>query len=122
MDYLTYDFTRSEDINKEFADKEMGCTNHINYFSLCLMEDDRIIRKSLKTYLDCVISSELSEGFRVILPSRLSVSTYLSVLHYPSFLGTCHFSLSAIFTLSHFHPQSFYTLNHFTLLAILHHQ
>jgi hypothetical protein len=61
LDYLTYDFTGSEDIYNGFADRELGCTDHIDYFSLCLMDYDRIIRKSLKTYLDCVIGSKLSE-------------------------------------------------------------
>jgi hypothetical protein len=120
LSYLTYDFIRSEDIYNGFADREMGCTDHIDYFLLCLMDDNQIVRKSLKTYLDCVIGSELSEGYKVILPSRLSVSTYLSVLHYQSFLGTSHFHPQSFFTLSHFHPQSFYSLCHYTLLAILH--
>jgi hypothetical protein len=111
LDYLTYDFTRSEDIYNGFANREMGCTDHIDYFTLCLMGDDQIVRKSLKTYLDCVIGSELLEGYRVILSLHLLVSTYLSVLHYQSFLGTSHFLPSAIFTLSHY-----------TLLAILHPQ
>jgi hypothetical protein len=104
LDYLTYDFTGSEDIYNGFADKEMGCNDHIDYFSLRLMDDDRIVRKLLKTYRDCVIGSELSKGYKVMLSSRLSVSTYLSILHYQSFLGTSYFSPSAIFTLSHFHP------------------
>jgi hypothetical protein len=82
LDYLTYDFTGSKDIYNGFANREMRYTDHINYFSLCLMDDDGIVRKLLKTYLDCVIGFELSEGYRVILPSRLSVSSYLNVLHY----------------------------------------
>jgi hypothetical protein len=86
------------------------------------MDDDWIVRKSLNTYLDYVIGSELSEGYRIILSSRLSVNTYLSVLHYQSFLGISHFSPTAIFTLTHFHALSFFTLSHYTLLAILHPQ
>jgi hypothetical protein len=82
LEYLIDKFTGSKEIYNGFADREMGCTNHIYYFSLCLMDDDQIVRKSLKTYLDVVIGTELSEGYRVILPSCLSVSTYLSVLHY----------------------------------------
>jgi hypothetical protein len=35
LDYLSYDFTGSEDIYNRFADREIGCTNHIDYFSLC---------------------------------------------------------------------------------------
>jgi hypothetical protein len=54
LDYLTYGFTRSEDIYNVFADREMGYTDHIDYFSLRLMDDDQILRKSLKTYLHCV--------------------------------------------------------------------
>jgi hypothetical protein len=81
LGYLTYDFTRSKDIYNEFADREMGCTDHIDYFSFCLMDDDRVVRKSMKTYLDVVIGTDLSEGNKVILPSHLSVSTYLSVLY-----------------------------------------
>jgi hypothetical protein len=83
LEYLTYEF-----LYNGFADTEMGCTDHIDYFSLWLMDDDRIVRKSMKTYLDIVIGTELLEGYKVILPSRLSVSTYLSVLHYQPFLGT----------------------------------
>jgi hypothetical protein len=40
LDYLTYDFTGSEDIYNGFADREMSCTDHTDYFSLCLMDDD----------------------------------------------------------------------------------
>jgi hypothetical protein len=40
LDYLTYDFTGSEDIYNGFVDREMSCTDHIDYFSLCLMDDD----------------------------------------------------------------------------------
>jgi hypothetical protein len=82
LEYLTYDFTGSKDIYNGIADGEMGCSDHIDYFSLCLMDDDRIFRKSMKTYLDVVIGTELSEGFRVVLSSRLSVSTFLSLLHF----------------------------------------
>jgi hypothetical protein len=114
LDYLIYDFTRSEDIYNGFANREMGCTDHIDYFSLCLMDDDQIVRKLLKTYLDCVIGSELSEGYKVILPSRLSMSIYQSVLHYQSFLGTSHFLPSAIF-----HPLPFFTISYFTPPVIL---
>jgi hypothetical protein len=64
-----------------FADREMGCTDHIDYFSICRMDYYHIVRKSLKTYLDVVIGTELSEVYRVILSSCLSVGTYLSVLH-----------------------------------------
>jgi hypothetical protein len=39
----------------------MGCTDHNDYSSLCLMDDDWIVRKSMKTYLDVVIGAELSE-------------------------------------------------------------
>jgi hypothetical protein len=46
------------------------------------MDDDRIFRKSMKTNLDVVTGTELSEGFRVVLSSRLSVSTFLSLLHF----------------------------------------
>jgi hypothetical protein len=68
MEYLMYEFTRSKDIYNGFADREMGCTDHIDYFLICLMDDDRIVRKSLKTSLDVVTGTELSEGYRVILP------------------------------------------------------
>jgi hypothetical protein len=102
MEYLMYEFTRSKDIYNGFADREMGCTDHIDYFSTCLMDDDHIVRKSLKTSLDVVTGTELSEGYRVILPSRLSVRTFLSLLHYQSFLGRSQFIPSAIF-----HPQPF---------------
>jgi hypothetical protein len=81
LGYLTYEFTGSKDIYNGFADKEIECTNHIDYFSLYPMDDDRVVRKSMKTYLDVVIGTDLSEGYRVILSSHLSVSTYLSVLH-----------------------------------------
>jgi hypothetical protein len=92
-----------------FADREMGCTDHNDYFSICLVDDDRIVRKSLRTCLDVVIGTELSEWYSVILSSHLSVSTYLSVSHYQSFLGTSQFTPSAII-----HPQPFFTLRHFT--------
>jgi hypothetical protein len=82
LEYLTYDFTGSKDIYNGFTDGEMGCSNHIDYVSLCLIDDDWIFRKSMKTYLDVVTGIELSEGFRVVLPSRLSVSTFLSLLHF----------------------------------------
>jgi hypothetical protein len=88
MEYLTYKFTGSKDIYNGFVDREMGCTDHIDDFSICLMDDDRIVRKSSKTSLDVVTGTELSEGYRVILPSRVSVSTFLILLHYQSFLGT----------------------------------
>jgi hypothetical protein len=61
MEYLIYEFTRSKDIFNGFADREMGCTNHIDYFSICLMDHDHIVRKSLKTSLDVVTGTELSE-------------------------------------------------------------
>jgi hypothetical protein len=98
---LTYEFIGSQDIYNRFADREMGCTGHIDYFSLCLMNDDRTFRKS---------SAEMSEGYRVILTARLLVSTYLSVLHYQSFLGISYFTPSVIL-----HCKLFYTLSHFTL-------
>jgi hypothetical protein len=79
LEYLIYEFTRSKYIYNGFADREMGCTDHIDYFSICLMDDDRIVRKSLKTSLYVVTGTELSEGYRVILPSRVSVSTFLSL-------------------------------------------
>jgi hypothetical protein len=120
LEYLTYEFTGSKDIYNVFADREMGYTDHIDYFSLFLMDEDRIVRKLVKTYLDVIIGTKLSEGYRVILPSRLWVSTYLSVLHYQSFLSTSQFTPSAIFYLSHFFPQSFHTLSHFTPSAIIH--
>jgi hypothetical protein len=89
-----------------FVDREMRCTDHIDYFSLCLMDDDRIIRKSVKTYLDVIIGTKLSKGYKVILLSCPSVSTYLSVLHYQSFLGISQFTPSTIFSLSHFTPSA----------------
>jgi hypothetical protein len=115
MEYLIYEFTGSKDIYNGFADREMGCTNHVDYFSICLMDDDRIVRKSLKTSLDVVTGTELSEGYRVILSSRLLVSTFLSLLHYQSFLRRSHFIPSAIF-----HPQPFFTLSHFLPSVIIH--
>jgi hypothetical protein len=115
LEYLTYEFTGSKDMYNGFADREMGCTGHIDYFLICLMDDDQIVRKSLKTYLDVVIATELSEGYRVILTSRLSVSTYLSVLYYQSFLGTSQFTPSTIF-----HPKPFFTQRHFTPSVIIH--
>jgi hypothetical protein len=126
LEYLTYEFTGSKDIYNGFADREMGCTDHIDYFSPCPMDDDRIVRKLVKTCLDVVIGTELSEGYIVILSSHLSVSTYLSILHYRSFLGTSQFTPSAIFHLSHFlpsailHPQPSYIVSHFIHLVILH--
>jgi hypothetical protein len=42
LGYLTYDFTGSKVIYNGFADREMECTDHIDYFSLCLMDDDRV--------------------------------------------------------------------------------
>jgi hypothetical protein len=75
----------------------MGCTDHIDYFSICLMDDDHIVRKSSKSSLDVVTGTELSEGYIVILLSRLSVSTFRSLLHYQSFLGISQFTPSAIF-------------------------
>jgi hypothetical protein len=120
MEYLIYEFIGRKNIYNGFADREMGCTDHIDYFSICLMDDDHIVRKSLKTFLDVVTSTELSEGYRVILPSHLSVSTFLSLLHYPPFLGRSQFIPSVIFTLNHFHPQPFFTVSNYTLLAILH--
>jgi hypothetical protein len=108
MEYLIYEFTGSKDIYNGFVDKEMGCTDHIDYFSICLMDDDCIVRKSLKISLDVVIGTELSEGYRVILPSYLSVNTFLSLLHYQSFLGRSQFIPSSIFTLSHFLPSAIF--------------
>jgi hypothetical protein len=119
LGYLTYEFTGSKDIYNGFADGEMRCTDHIDYFLLYLMDDDRVVRKSMKTYLDVVICTDLSKGYRAILLSCLSVSTYLRVLHYQSFLGTSQFTPTTIFYLVMSHPQPFYTLNHYTLLAIL---
>jgi hypothetical protein len=80
---ITYEFIGSYDIYYGFADREMGCTDHIAYFLLCLMDDDRTFRKSI---------AEMLEGYRVILPDRLLVITYLSVLHYHSFLGISYFT------------------------------
>jgi hypothetical protein len=93
----------------------MGYTDHIDYFLIYLMDDDRIVKKSLKTSLDIVTGTELSEGYRVILLSRVSVSTFLILLHYQSFLGRSQFIPSVIF-----HPQPFFTISNYTLLAILH--
>jgi hypothetical protein len=70
--------------------------------------------KSSKTYLYVVTGTELSEGHRVILPPFLLVSTFLSLLHYQSFLGTSQFTPSAIF-----HHQPFSTVSNYTLLAIV---
>jgi hypothetical protein len=117
IEYLTYEFTGSKDIYNGFVDRDIGCTDHIDYFSIYLMDDDRIVRKSVKTSLDVVTGTELSEGCRVILSSHVSVSTFLSLLHYWSFLCTSQFTPSAIF-----HAQPFFTVNNYTLLAILHPQ
>ena len=76
MPGVTYAFTGSHDIYSGFADKEMGSTDHIDYFSLCLMDDDKTFRKS---------EAKKSEGYRVIMPTHVSVSTFLSILHYQSF-------------------------------------
>jgi hypothetical protein len=73
MTNVTYEFIGSQDIYNGFAIREMGCKDHIYYFSLCLMDDDRTFRKS---------GAEMSEGYRVILWARLLVSIYLSVLYY----------------------------------------
>jgi hypothetical protein len=100
MTGVTYEFTKSHDIHSEFADREMGNTDHIDYFLLCLMDDDRTFRKSI---------TEKSKSYRVILLAHLSVSTYLSVLHYQSFFVISHFILSVIL-----HHKSFYTIRHFT--------
>jgi hypothetical protein len=108
LDYLTYEFTSNKDIYNGFADREMGCIDHIDYFLLYLMDDDQIVRK---------YCAKLSDGYIVILSSRLSVSNYLSVLHYQSFLGTSQFTPLVIL-----HPRSFYSLSNSTLLAILHTQ
>jgi hypothetical protein len=117
MKYVTYEFTRSKDIYNGFADREMGCTDYIDYFSIYLMDDDRTVTKSLKISLDVVTGTELSKGYRVILSSCVSVSTYMSLLHYQSFLGRSQFIPSAVF-----HPQPFFTVSNYTLLAILHPQ
>jgi hypothetical protein len=87
LEYQTYEFAGNKDSYNGFADREMGCTDHIDYFTLCLIDDDQIVKKSVNTYLEIIIGTELLEGYRVILPSHLSVSTYLSVLYYQSFLG-----------------------------------
>jgi hypothetical protein len=70
--------------------------------------------KSSKTYLYVVTGTELLEGHRVILPPFLLVSTFLSLLHYQSFLGTSQFTPSTIF-----HHQPFSTVSNYTLLAIV---
>jgi hypothetical protein len=84
---LTYEIIGSQYIYNGFANREMGCTDPINYLSLCLMDDDRTFKK---------FGAEMSEGYRVILSARLSVSTYLSVLYYQSFLVISHFTPSVI--------------------------
>jgi hypothetical protein len=131
MEYLTYEFTWSKDMYNGFADREMGCTDHNDYFSICVNDDKHIVKKLSKTYLDVVTGIELSKGYIVILSSCLLVSTFLSLLHYQSFLGTSQFTLSAIFhpqpffycqllyIVSHFASQSLYSVNHFIHSVIL---
>jgi hypothetical protein len=65
LGYLTYEFTGSKDIYNGFANREMGCTDHIDYFSLCVMDDDCVVRKSTKTYPEVVIGTNLSEGYKL---------------------------------------------------------
>jgi hypothetical protein len=87
------------------------------------MDDDQIVRKAVKNYLDVIIGTKLSEGHKVILLPCLSVSTYMSVLHYQPFLGISQFTHSAIFLslFSHsqftpsaiIHPQSVYIISYF---------
>jgi hypothetical protein len=60
LEYLTYEFSGSKGMYNGFADREMECTNYIDYFLICLMDDHQIVRKSFKTYLDVVIGTELS--------------------------------------------------------------
>jgi hypothetical protein len=91
----------------------MVCTDHIDYFSLCLMDDDRTFRKS---------GAKMSEGYIIILSARLSVSAYLSVIHYQLFYTISHFT----YTMSHSIPlvilqtQIFLGMSHFVPLVILH--
>jgi hypothetical protein len=54
---LVFEFIGSQDIYNGFADREMECTDHIDYFSLYLMDDDRTFMKS---------GAKMSEGYRVI--------------------------------------------------------
>jgi len=65
---VIYSFKGIQDIFNGFADGEMGNSDQIDFFSLCLMDDDKTFRKS---------DSVMTAGFRVILPSCISVSTFI---------------------------------------------
>lgn len=68
-----------------FADKEMTSSDHIDYFLLCLMDDDRTSRKS---------SDDMAECYRVIFDS-----TSHSIIH----LFYCiRLSTLLFYMLSHF--------------------
>jgi hypothetical protein len=72
------------------------------------MDDDWTFKK---------YGAEMSEGYRIILSGCLLVSTYLSVLHYQSFLGISQSIPSVIL-----HTQSFLGISHFVPSVILHYK
>jgi len=65
---VLYSFKGIHDIFNGFADGEMGNSDEIDFFSLCLTDDDKTFRKS---------DSVRTTGYRVVLPSCISVSTFL---------------------------------------------
>jgi hypothetical protein len=60
----SYSFKGAKEIYDGFADGEMGCSDHLDIFSLCLMADDKTYRSG-------------SESYRISLPTNFSVSSFL---------------------------------------------
>jgi hypothetical protein len=62
---ITYSFKGWQSIKEGFDDKEMASSDHLDYFALCLMDDDKTLRKT---------ETRSCQGFRIVLPVAFAVS------------------------------------------------
>ena len=68
---IEYSFQGWDSIRQGFADNEMASNDHLDFFALCLMDDDKTFRKN---------NHQSTQGFRIVLPLNFIVSNDSAVL------------------------------------------
>ena len=80
LDFVMHQIEGTNDLNNEFGDNQMGSQVLIDIFSLFLLGDDEMNRKEQQITSDGASKIVGADGFRIILPTNLSVcivSVYL---------------------------------------------
>ena len=66
LKFVTYAFRGANDIKEGFDDKMLGNSDHVDIFSVFMMNDDKTLRKNAH--------GVCCRGFRIVVPTSFSVS------------------------------------------------